>query len=254
MLVRHYAPADYFVNGGRAPLLYNSCRYFEAPLGLCRAATGQTYAQTASWCLRLLLAETGWFFEREDTLNDKPRLVSCVETPDKFADEICSLLATYPGKESPGHMKPSRQASLPTRNLFAPLQWYCGHGCSVPGDHHECIVCMTMRVRSMSPRMLDSAVVSDISCIWTARATRTHRNRVPHAPHICMFRQAHHDPILRDRATKGTPAELVQQCFNKRDTVASPLCLLVDMPLANSSWVLPRGDKDWLARGFSTEL
>ena len=72
VLVRHYAPADYFVNGGlgRAPLLYNSFRHFEAPLGLCRAATGQAYAQSASWCLRLLLAEAGWFFEREDTLNN----------------------------------------------------------------------------------------------------------------------------------------------------------------------------------------
>ena len=77
---------------------------------------------------------------------------------------------------------------------------------------------------------------------------------MPHAPHIYLFRQAHHDPILRDRATKFTPAELVQQEFNKRETVVSPSCPLVDMPLANGSWVLPRGDEDWLARGFDTEL
>ena len=77
---------------------------------------------------------------------------------------------------------------------------------------------------------------------------------MPHAPHICLFRQAHHDPILRDRATKNTPAELVQQYFNKGETAGSPLCPLVDMPLANSPWVLPRGDEDWLARGFNTKL
>ena len=61
VLVKHYAPADYFVNGGRAPHPYNSLRYFEASLDLCRAANS-VFADTASWCLRLLLTETGWFF------------------------------------------------------------------------------------------------------------------------------------------------------------------------------------------------
>ena len=78
VLVKHYAPADCFVNGGRAPLLYNSFRFFEPSLDLCRAAAGQAYAQTTSWCtcLRLLVAETGWFLERADTLNGEPRFVS----------------------------------------------------------------------------------------------------------------------------------------------------------------------------------
>ena len=58
VLVKHYAPADYFVNGGRAPLLYNSLRYFEASLDLCRAAN-RADGDTASWCLRLLVTETG---------------------------------------------------------------------------------------------------------------------------------------------------------------------------------------------------
>ena len=195
---KHYASADYFVNGGRAPLPSNSFRFFEAQLGLCRAAAGQlqAYAQTASWCLRLLLAETGWFFEREDALNAKPRFVSCVETPDKFADEICSLLAVYPGRESPGHGKFSRQAFPSTRNLFAPLQGYCGHGCSVPGAHHECIARMSMRVGSMSPRMLDGAVVSASPGIRATRATLTHRSRVPHAPHICCVSASTRDVLL----------------------------------------------------------
>ena len=42
---------------------------------------------------------------------------------------------------------------------------------------------------------------------------------MPHAPNICLFRQAHQDLILRDRATKFTPAELVQQEFNKKEIV-----------------------------------
>ena len=123
-----------------------------------------------------------------------------------------------------------------------------------PWTHHECIVCMTMRVRSMGPSMLDRAVVSASGCIRPNRAIRTHRNRVPHAPDTCLFRQAHHDPILRDRATKFTPAELVQEEFSKKEIVGVPSCPLVDMPLANSSWVLPRGDGDWLAKGFGIEL
>ena len=151
---------------------------------------------------------------------------------------------------------PDRHPSPCTRNLFAPLQGHCGHGCSVPGAraHNECIVCMAMRVRSIHPRMLDLAVVSASDCIRTTRATRTHRNRVHHSPDICLFRQACHNPILRDRATKNTPAGLLQQYFNKGETVSSPSCPLVGMPLANSSWVLPRGDEDWLAKGFGTEL
>ena len=252
-LVKHYAPKDYFVNGGRAPLLYNSLRYFEASLDLCRAAN-RAVGETASWCLRLLVTETGWFFEREDTHMGKPSFISRAETPDRFADEICSLLAVYPGVVSPGCGKSSRQAPPPTRNLFAPLQGHCGHGCGVHGAHHECIVCMTMRVRCISPRMFEQSVASDLPSIRPTRATRTHRNRVPHSPDICLFRQACHNPILRDRATKHTPAELLQQYFEKGETVSFPSCPLVDMPLANSTWVLPKGDEDWLAKGFHTEL
>ena len=193
------------------------------------------------------------FLEQEDTLHGKPRFVSPQDTPDKFADEICSLPAACPGEEPPGHRKPSRQVPLPTRALFAPLQGHCGHGRSAPGAHHECIVHvrMTMRVGSMGPSMLDRSVASASDCIRTNRATWTHRSRAPHAPDICLFRQAHHDPILRDRATKFAPAELAQQKFSKKEIAGFPL---VDMPLANSSWALPKGDEGRLARGFGIEL
>ena len=77
MRMRTAEDPDYFMGGGRAPLLFDAIRFMEAPLDLCRTVAKQVEGpQSAARLVQVLIIHTGWFMEPMAT-GGRPSSAGC---------------------------------------------------------------------------------------------------------------------------------------------------------------------------------
>ena len=214
----HYTVEDRFSTAGRGPLLFDAFRFMEASLDVCRAVSSQVDGpQSAAWLMQVLVTHTGWFLEPMGH-GSKATFIGRVKAPDRFHQAMKSLLAMNPGISLPGSRR--NMVSI-TPNQYAPLMGVCGHGCGTPYCDTEFLEWTIVRlavprdcwIYSHEPRVVTEEEVLDAPLML--------RNRIPHGPMMCLFRQASTDGTIAEAAHQP-PIVIVQKHFEENKIVPSP--------------------------------